>query len=233
MEKIAPTRVVRRGAHVHPLPRAAVQIDPKWMWQRRPWDVASYMAAMRTSGVIVLKDGKVVLERYGLGRRPERSLDLVLGRQVDHLDAARRGHRRRPHQEPRRAGHRLHPRAERQRLRGRHHPPAADHDLRREVERGLFRPALGRRPGRRGCWSPASIRSSATCAGCRAPIRRGPSGSTRPARPTSPACWSPTRSASRWPTTCRRRSGRPTAWSRTPSGWRTPAATSAAAAASR
>lgn len=70
MEKIAPTRLVRRGVHVHPLPRAAVQIDPKWMWQRRPWDVASYMAAMRTSGVIVLKDGKVVLERYGLGRRP-------------------------------------------------------------------------------------------------------------------------------------------------------------------
>ena len=70
MEKIAPTRLVRRGAHVHPLPRATVQIDPKWTWQRRPWDVASYMTAMRTTGVIVLKDGKVVLERYGLGRRP-------------------------------------------------------------------------------------------------------------------------------------------------------------------
>ena len=31
-------------------------------------DVDRYMASMRTSGVVVLKDGKVVLERYGLGR---------------------------------------------------------------------------------------------------------------------------------------------------------------------
>jgi CubicO group peptidase (beta-lactamase class C family) len=70
MEKIAPTRLIRRGANVHPLPRGAVQIDPKWTWAGRAWDTASYMAAMRTSGVIVLKDGKVALERYGLGRRP-------------------------------------------------------------------------------------------------------------------------------------------------------------------
>lgn len=68
MEKINPARVIRRGASVHPLPMAARQIDPKWTWQGRAYDVASYMAAMRTTGVIVLKDGKVVLERYGLGR---------------------------------------------------------------------------------------------------------------------------------------------------------------------
>ncbi len=71
MEKIDATRVIRRGAHVHPLPKAAAQIDPKWTWRGHAWDVASYMAAMRTTGVIVLKDGKIVLERYGLGRSPE------------------------------------------------------------------------------------------------------------------------------------------------------------------
>ena len=70
MEKINPARVVRRGPHVRALPKAATQIDPKWTWNGRTWNVASYMAGMRTSGVIVLKDGRIVLERYGLGRTP-------------------------------------------------------------------------------------------------------------------------------------------------------------------
>jgi CubicO group peptidase (beta-lactamase class C family) len=70
MEKIDPSRVIRRGPHVRPLPKAAAQIDPTWTWNGQPWSVAAYMAAMRTSGVIVLKDGKIVLERYGLGRMP-------------------------------------------------------------------------------------------------------------------------------------------------------------------
>jgi CubicO group peptidase (beta-lactamase class C family) len=70
MEKIDPTRVIRRGSHVRALPKAPAEIDPKWTWNGRAWDVPSYMAAMRSSGVIVLKDGRIVLERYGLGRMP-------------------------------------------------------------------------------------------------------------------------------------------------------------------
>jgi CubicO group peptidase (beta-lactamase class C family) len=50
------------------LASAPRQIDPKWTWKGQAFDVASYMERMRTSGVIVLEDGKVVLERYGLGR---------------------------------------------------------------------------------------------------------------------------------------------------------------------
>lgn len=68
MEKINPTHVIRRGASVRALPSAPRQIDPKWTWKGRAFDVSSYMERMRTSGVIVLMDGKVVLERYGLGR---------------------------------------------------------------------------------------------------------------------------------------------------------------------
>jgi CubicO group peptidase (beta-lactamase class C family) len=71
MEAIDPARVIRRGPHVHALAEAGAQIDPKWTWNGHAYDVASYMAAMRTSGVIVLKDGKIVLERYSLGRRPD------------------------------------------------------------------------------------------------------------------------------------------------------------------
>ena len=39
-------------------------------YEGKAWDTASYMAAMHTSGVLVLKDGKIVLERYGLDRGP-------------------------------------------------------------------------------------------------------------------------------------------------------------------
>jgi CubicO group peptidase (beta-lactamase class C family) len=71
MEKIDPARVIRRGPHVRTLPMAATQIDPTWTWNGRTYDVGSYVTRMRTSGVIVLKGGRIVLERYGLGRRPD------------------------------------------------------------------------------------------------------------------------------------------------------------------
>jgi CubicO group peptidase (beta-lactamase class C family) len=71
MEKIDPSRVIRRGQHVRTLPLSPTQIDPRWTWNGHRYDTASYMTRMRASGVIVLKDGAVVLERYGLGRRPD------------------------------------------------------------------------------------------------------------------------------------------------------------------
>ena len=70
MEKIVPVHVVKRGDHVRELP-AGTPIAPKWTYDGKAWSIDSYMAAMRTSGVLVLKDGKVVLERYGLGRKPD------------------------------------------------------------------------------------------------------------------------------------------------------------------
>ena len=67
MEKVTPVHVVKRGDHVRELPLGA-PIDPKWTWKDKPQTVAGYMAAMNTSGVVALKDGKIVLERYGMGR---------------------------------------------------------------------------------------------------------------------------------------------------------------------
>ena len=67
MEKINPHHVVKRGDHVRALPEGE-PIAPRWSWAGKDYDVDSYMAAMRTSGVLVLKDGEVVLERYALGR---------------------------------------------------------------------------------------------------------------------------------------------------------------------
>lgn len=71
IEKIYKVTTIKRGSNVHPLPRASKQLSPTWDFQGRQWTVAGYMSANRTSGVLVLKDGKIVLERYGLGRTPK------------------------------------------------------------------------------------------------------------------------------------------------------------------
>lgn len=68
--KIDPVRVVgaSRWAHGQRLPVAVHQISPHWTWNGQAMDVNSYMEASRVSGIVVIKDGQVLLERYGLGR---------------------------------------------------------------------------------------------------------------------------------------------------------------------
>ncbi len=70
IEKIYKVATVKHGAKVHALPMASRQLSPTWDYAGRQWTVADYMNANRTSGILVLKDGKIVLERYGLGRSP-------------------------------------------------------------------------------------------------------------------------------------------------------------------
>ncbi|MGZ6015122.1 MAG: serine hydrolase domain-containing protein [Phenylobacterium sp.] len=70
IEHIYKTHTIRRGSKVHPLPVAAHQIDPTFSYDGKTWTIDAYMAAYRVSGLLVLKDGKIVLEKYGLGRKP-------------------------------------------------------------------------------------------------------------------------------------------------------------------
>lgn len=70
IETIYRTHTIKRGAEVHPLPRAAHEIAPSWTYAGKTWTVDDYMKAYRVSGLLVMKDGKVLLERYGLGRKP-------------------------------------------------------------------------------------------------------------------------------------------------------------------
>jgi CubicO group peptidase (beta-lactamase class C family) len=70
MELMNPSRVVKRGAKVHALHKAATQIDPRFDVDGRSYDTASYMAEFRVSGVLAIQDGKIILERYGLDRKP-------------------------------------------------------------------------------------------------------------------------------------------------------------------
>ena len=60
---IAESRVIAAGDQVRPLPAG----EPLAL----PLDVNGYMAQQRSAAIVVLVDGKVVLERYGLGFGPE------------------------------------------------------------------------------------------------------------------------------------------------------------------
>jgi CubicO group peptidase (beta-lactamase class C family) len=70
IEHIYKTHTIRRGKTVHPLPVAAKPIDPTFSYDGKTWTIDAYMKAYRVSGLLVLKDGKIVLEKYGLGRKP-------------------------------------------------------------------------------------------------------------------------------------------------------------------
>ena len=67
IEKIFPTRVIKRGKHVMVLPRAAHQLHVHYDYNGIHWDTARFMDANRVAGLMVVYHGKVVMERYGLG----------------------------------------------------------------------------------------------------------------------------------------------------------------------
>ena len=72
IEDSYPTRVVKRGAKVHRLPVASEQIRPRISWRGTTYDDASaFMQAARFSGVLVIRNGEIVLEQYAFDRKPD------------------------------------------------------------------------------------------------------------------------------------------------------------------
>jgi CubicO group peptidase (beta-lactamase class C family) len=71
IESVYRVETVKRGGKVRPLPAAEKQIDFSFDHGGKTFSVDDYMKAYNVSGVVVLKDGKVVMERYGLGRKPQ------------------------------------------------------------------------------------------------------------------------------------------------------------------
>lgn len=69
MEAHFPVSTAPRGDRVHALLRGAplsvTEVGGK------PFDLSAYMASEKTAGILVLQDGKVRLERYGLGYGPD------------------------------------------------------------------------------------------------------------------------------------------------------------------
>ena len=59
-------RVIRRGPRASELPRGP-EIAPRYAAEGREHDVPSFMDRNRIAGLLVIRDGRIVLERYGLG----------------------------------------------------------------------------------------------------------------------------------------------------------------------
>lgn len=67
-----PARTVRRGAAPCPLRRAASGLPPLAIHDHgRCFDLGDYLSVNRITGLLVMKDGAVVAEHYGLGVGPE------------------------------------------------------------------------------------------------------------------------------------------------------------------
>lgn len=67
-----PSRVIRRGGDVKPLKRASSGLPPIAIQDHgRSFDLCDYLSVNRIAGLLVMKDGAVVTEQYGLGIGPE------------------------------------------------------------------------------------------------------------------------------------------------------------------
>lgn len=71
-DQIWPHRVIRRGGAVRPLPPHARPLaEPAYAAGQAMVDLDDFMARRRTAGFLILKNGEIALERYGLGSGPE------------------------------------------------------------------------------------------------------------------------------------------------------------------
>jgi CubicO group peptidase (beta-lactamase class C family) len=68
MDRLCPTRVVKHGTYVYPLPKSETSLKGvEFTSGGKKYDLYDYMSLNRVSGLLILKDGKVALERYDLG----------------------------------------------------------------------------------------------------------------------------------------------------------------------
>lgn len=68
IEKIFPTRIVKRGPKVFPLSVKPMQSEVLYQFQGSDWNTGKFMKENNVAGLLVLKHGKIALERYGLGQ---------------------------------------------------------------------------------------------------------------------------------------------------------------------
>jgi CubicO group peptidase (beta-lactamase class C family) len=70
-DQVWPHRVIRRGAAVRPLrPHGRLLVDQTFEVGGVRVSLDDFMARRRTAGFLILKNGEVALERYGMGNRP-------------------------------------------------------------------------------------------------------------------------------------------------------------------
>lgn len=71
IDRIFPTRTVKRGKTVKPLPVDPEPIKPVYRFGDETGSVEDYMAREKVAGLLVISDGRIVLEKYGLEQKPQ------------------------------------------------------------------------------------------------------------------------------------------------------------------
>ena len=91
IDRLFPTRTVRRGQHVYPLPVANTHLGSvPFTSKGKRYDLYDYLSLNRVSGLLVLKNGRIALgqERQPAGQYRAHALDVDVGREVDHRDGS-------------------------------------------------------------------------------------------------------------------------------------------------
>ena len=70
MHVLFPSDLVRAGAQPWPLPQGRPLASVNYEWQGRTHDLDAWFARTNATGLLVLKDGAIVLERYARGNTP-------------------------------------------------------------------------------------------------------------------------------------------------------------------
>ena len=71
IDRLFPTRAVAHGAHPKPLPPAATPLgDVHFRDRDSTYDLERYLELNRVAGLLVLKEGRIALERYRYGNSP-------------------------------------------------------------------------------------------------------------------------------------------------------------------
>ena len=73
-DKVFPGRTVAAGTKTRPLMRSESEPPIRYMYQSQTCGLADYLARNRTTGLLILKDNTVLVERYQYDRKPEQRL---------------------------------------------------------------------------------------------------------------------------------------------------------------
>ena len=84
IDRLFPSRTIARGTAVSPLPLAATQLDGVMCSSRSAVvSLDEYMRLNRVTGLLVLKNGRIALERYALGVTPQtRSMSMSMAKSI-------------------------------------------------------------------------------------------------------------------------------------------------------
>lgn len=84
IDRLFPTRVIARGPNVTPLPAAGAPLSAvTCTWHDTTYTLDEYIQRNRVSGLLVLQDGAIALERYALGATSNtRSMSMSIAKSI-------------------------------------------------------------------------------------------------------------------------------------------------------